>query len=111
AFGGSCLPKDLRAVTYEARTLDLELPLLRSVLESNKLQVQKVIRMLMAQKGRKLGFMGLSFKGGTDDLRESPIVEVIESILGKGFTVQIYDRHVSLSRLIGANKAYIEREI
>jgi GDP-mannose 6-dehydrogenase len=111
AFGGSCLPKDLRAVTHEARTLDLELPLLSAILDSNKLQVMKVVRSLMEHKGRSLGFLGLSFKGGTDDLRESPIVEVIEAMLGKGFTVRIYDRHVLLARLIGANKEYIEKEI
>jgi len=90
AFGGSCLPKDLRALNHEARSLDLELPLLRSILESNKLQVLKVIRKLAEFKGRKLGFLGLSFKGGTDDLRESPIVEVIESMLVKCFAVKIY---------------------
>jgi len=111
AFGGSCLPKDLRALNHEAHTLDLELPLLRSILESNKLQVLKVIRTLVGFKGRSLGFLGLSFKGGTDDLRESPIVEVIEAMLGKGFTVQIFDRHVSLAKLMGANKEYIEKEI
>jgi GDP-mannose 6-dehydrogenase len=111
AFGGSCLPKDLRAIIHEAKTQDLEVPLLSAVLESNKLQVLKVIRQLLKHKGRKLGFLGLSFKGGTDDLRESPIVEVIEAMLGKGFAVRIYDRHVSLARLTGANKEYIEREI
>ena len=92
AFGGSCLPKDLRAVTYEARTLDLELPVLGAILDSNKLQILKIIRMLMEHKGKTLGFLGLSFKGGTDDLRESPIVEVIEAMIGKGFSVRIYDR-------------------
>jgi GDP-mannose 6-dehydrogenase len=111
AFGGSCLPKDLRALNHEAHALDLDLPLLRSILESNKLQVSKVIRKLTEYKGRKLGFLGLSFKGGTDDLRESPIVEVIEAMLGKGYAVQIYDRHVSTARLMGANKEYIEKEI
>jgi len=111
AFGGSCLPKDLRAVNYEARTLDLQLPVLGSILESNKLQVLRVIRKLMEFKGRTLGFLGLSFKGGTDDLRESPIVEVIEAMLGKGYVVRIYDRYVSLARLVGANKDYIEKEI
>jgi GDP-mannose 6-dehydrogenase len=111
AFGGSCLPKDLRALTHEARSLDLDLPLLKSILDSNKVQILKVIRKLMEFKGRSLGFLGLSFKGGTDDLRESPIVEVIEAMLGKGFAVRIYDRHVSLARLMGANKEYIEKEI
>jgi GDP-mannose 6-dehydrogenase len=111
AFGGSCLPKDLRALNQEARTLDLDLPLLRSILDSNRLQVARVIRKLMQYKGRRLGFLGLSFKGGTDDLRESPIVEVIEAMLGKGYAVRIYDRHVSMARLMGANKEYIEKEI
>jgi GDP-mannose 6-dehydrogenase len=111
AFGGSCLPKDLRALTYEARMLDLEMPLLSSVLESNRAQVTRVMRKLMEFKGRRLGFLGLSFKGGTDDLRESPIVELVESLIGKGFDLSIYDRHVSLAKLMGANKEYIEREI
>lgn len=111
AFGGSCLPKDLRALTHEAQALDLELPLLASILESNELQVARIIKKLTEYKGRSLGFLGLSFKGGTDDLRESPIVEVIEAMLGKGYRVKIYDRHVSLARLMGANKEYIEKEI
>ena len=111
AFGGSCLPKDLRAVNHEAHAMDLRLPVLGSILESNHLQIMKVIRKLQEFKGRRLGFLGLSFKGGTDDLRESPIVEVIETMLGKGFDVRIYDRHVSLARLLGANKEYIEKEI
>jgi GDP-mannose 6-dehydrogenase len=111
AFGGSCLPKDLRAVLHEAKTLDLKLPLLSAVLDSNQLQIAKVIRELGKHKGKILGFLGLSFKGGTDDLRESPIVEVIESMLGKGYAVRIYDRHVAVARLIGANKEYIEKEI
>lgn len=111
AFGGSCLPKDLRAVTHEAKAHDLEVPLLRAILESNQLQILKVVHSLMLFKGKKLGFLGLSFKGGTDDLRESPIVEVIETMLGKGFSVRIYDKHVSLARLMGANKEYIEKEI
>jgi len=111
AFGGSCLPKDLRALTHEARMLDLEMPLLSSVLESNRAQILRVMRKLTEYKGRSLGFLGLSFKGGTDDLRESPIVELIELLIGKGFSIRIYDRHVSLARLMGANKEYIEREI
>lgn len=111
AFGGSCLPKDLRAMAYEAKKHDLELPVLGSVLASNRLQVEKVIKKLMEFKGRRIGFLGMSFKGGTDDLRESPIVELIESLIGKGFEVRIYDRHVSLARLTGANKEYIEKGI
>ena len=111
AFGGSCLPKDLRALNHEARARDLVLPVLGSILESNRLQLNKVVRKLTEFKGRTLGFLGLSFKGGTDDLRESPIVEVIEAMIGKGFAVRIYDANVSLARLMGANKAYIEKEI
>jgi GDP-mannose 6-dehydrogenase len=111
AFGGSCLPKDIRALNYEARVLDLETPLLGSLLESNKVQVLKVVNKLREFKGRGIGFFGLSFKGGTDDLRESPMVEIIEAMLGKGFRVRIYDRYVSIGRLMGANKEYIEKEI
>ena len=111
AFGGSCLPKDLRAINYEAKLRDVELPLLSAILESNKKQILKVINKLLSYKGRSLGFLGLSFKHGTDDLRESPIVEVIESMIGKGFRVRVYDRHVSIARLLGTNKEYIEQEI
>ena len=98
-------------MTHEARTLDVDLPMLSTILDSNKQQVAKVIRLLMEQKGKKLGFLGLSFKGGTDDLRESPIVEVIEAMIGKGFAIRIYDKNVSIARLMGANKEYIEKEI
>jgi len=111
AFGGSCLPKDLRAITYESQLLDVDLPLLNSIFSSNKRQILKVVNKLMEYKGRTLGFLGLSFKGGTDDLRESPLVEVVETMLGKGFQVRIYDRNVSMARLMGANKEYIEKEI
>lgn len=111
AFGGSCLPKDLRAINYEARTLDVDTPMLNALLDSNKRQILKVVNKLREFKGRSLGFLGLSFKAGTDDLRESPLVEVIETMLGKGFVVRVYDRYVSLGQLMGANKEYIEREI
>lgn len=111
AFGGSCLPKDLRAITYEAKTLDIDTPVLNAILDSNKRQTLKVVNKLIEYKGRTLGFLGLSFKGGTDDLRESPIVEVIEMMLGKGFNIKIFDRNVSIAKLIGANKEYIEKEI
>jgi GDP-mannose 6-dehydrogenase len=111
AFGGSCLPKDLRALTYHARSLDVSTPLLDSILASNKKQIERLITLLQEYKGRSLGFLGLSFKHGTDDMRESPILEVIETMIGKGFHVGIYDEFVSIARLVGANKDYIEREI
>jgi GDP-mannose 6-dehydrogenase len=111
AFGGSCLPKDLRAINFEARSHNLDTPMLNSLLDSNKRQVSKVVNKLRDYKGKKLGFLGLSFKGGTDDLRESPMVDLIETMLGKGFAVRIFDPYVSLGRLLGANKDYIEREI
>jgi GDP-mannose 6-dehydrogenase len=111
AFGGSCLPKDVRALTSRARELDIPTPLLDSLLPSNRQQIQQVIDILLDWKVRKLGFLGLSFKGGTDDLRESPIVEVVETLLGKGYDVKIYDSNVSLAKLFGANKEYIEKEI
>jgi GDP-mannose 6-dehydrogenase len=111
AFGGSCLPKDLRAITHEARSLDVEVPMLNAVLESNSRQISRVTNKLAGYKGRSLGFLGLSFKGGTDDLRSSPIVETVETMLGKGFEIRIFDQHVSLAKLMGANKEYIEKEI
>ena len=111
AFGGSCLPKDLRALTYHARSMDIPTPLLDSILVSNKKQIERVTTLLQGYKGRSLGFLGLSFKHGTDDLRESPILEVIETMIGKGFRVGIYDEFVSIARLVGANKEYIQKEI
>jgi GDP-mannose 6-dehydrogenase len=111
AFGGSCLPKDLRALTYHARSMDIPTPLLDSILVSNRKQIEHVTALLQKYKGRSLGFLGLSFKHGTDDLRESPILEVIETMIGKGFRVGIYDEFVSIASLVGANKEYINKEI
>ena len=111
AFGGSCLPKDLRALAYRAKELDVPTPLLDSLLRSNALQVRRVVDQLLTWRARKVGFLGLAFKGGTDDLRESPVVEVVETMIGKGYDVRIYDPNVSLARLFGANKEYIEKEI
>lgn len=111
AFGGSCLPKDVRALTYKARTLDLELPLLNSVLPSNQQQVQKGLKMIMDKGRHKVGILGFSFKAGTDDLRESPLVDVIEHLIGKGYELRLYDRNVNLAALTGANQDYILNHI
>ena len=111
AFGGSCLPKDLRALTYKARGLDLNLPILNAILRSNELQVERGIRMVSEKGYKKVGFLGFSFKAGTDDLRESPIVELIERMLGKGYDIRIYDRNVNLASLVGANRDYILNHI
>lgn len=107
AFGGSCLPKDLRALNYKGRSLDLELPILESILPSNRLQVQHGIDMVLGKNKKRVGFLGYSFKAGTDDLRESPVVEMIERLLGKGFDIKIYDKNVNLASLVGANRDFI----
>jgi GDP-mannose 6-dehydrogenase len=111
AFGGSCLPKDLRAFTYKARGLDIDLPILNAILPSNALQIERGLRMIMEKGNKKVGVLGFSFKPGTDDLRESPMVEVIERLLGKGYEICIYDRNVKLASLVGANREYILNRI
>lgn len=111
AFGGSCLPKDVRAVTYQGRLLDVDTPVLSAVLASNRVQIDHALSMVYATGKRRIGLMGLSFKEGTDDLRESPIVTLAERLIGKGYEVLIFDRNVKLASLVGANKDYILNHI
>ena len=111
AFGGSCLPKDVRGLSYLAKSNDLNLPLIDSLLESNRIHVQRAIDMVLSHGNKRIGILGISFKGNTDDLRESPMVDVVEALLGKGYDVRIYDRNVHLAKLFGANKEYINNKI
>lgn len=111
AFGGSCLPKDLRGLAYKAKQLDIETPVLSATLESNQRQIDRAYELIAAAGRKRVGVLGLAFKSGTDDLRESPMVTLIEKLIGKGFEVAIFDREVQSARLIGANREFIEREI
>ena len=107
AFGGSCLPKDLRGLIYRARQLDLELPLLNSVLPSNEAHISRAFQRVTESKARKVGVFGLSFKPNTDDLRESPGVALIERIIGKGYDVKIYDPYIQLDAIYGSNQEFL----
>ncbi len=111
AFGGSCLPKDLRAISHLAHTFDVAVPVLDGILISNEKHKKRVLDLVVAQGKKNIGVLGLSFKEDTDDLRESSTVELLERLIGRGFKVCIYDRNVSLARLTGANKLFIEQEL
>ncbi len=111
AFGGSCLPKDLRALVYRANQLDVNPPMLGSVLRSNKEQIGKAVELIASYGKRRIGLLGLSFKAETDDLRESPLVELAETLIGKGYALSIFDRNVDYARVHGANRDYINSKI
>jgi GDP-mannose 6-dehydrogenase len=111
AFGGSCLPKDLRALAYQAKIHDLELPIMSSILPSNEMQVARGLQLIMDKGHKRIGVLGFSFKAGTDDLRESPIIEVIERLLGKGHDLRIFDKNVNIASLVGANRDFILNRI
>ena len=111
AFGGSCLPKDVRALRHQGRDLDLDLPLLDAILSSNAQQLDRTLQLVIEAGSRQVGVLGLAFKAGTDDLRESPMVEVVERLIGKGYDIRIYDANVNLAKLVGANRSYILEQI
>jgi GDP-mannose 6-dehydrogenase len=107
AFGGSCLPKDVRALNHKAKSLDLEMSIIGNILPANQQQIERGLSMIISKGNKKVSVLGFSFKAGTDDLRESPLVEVIERLIGKGYDLRLYDRNVSMASLTGANKDYI----
>jgi GDP-mannose 6-dehydrogenase len=111
AFGGSCFPKDLRALTYQAKIHELQLPILTSILPSNEVQITRGLQMIIEKENTRVGILGFSFKAGTDDLRESPVIEVIERLIGKGYDLRIYDKNVNIARLVGANRDFILNRI
>jgi GDP-mannose 6-dehydrogenase len=111
AFGGSCLPKDVRALLYKAKTLDLSLPILASILPSNQLQIERGVQAVVDKGNKRVGILGFSFKAGTDDLRESPMVELTERLIGKGYDLRVYDRNVHMAAIHGANRDYILNRI
>jgi GDP-mannose 6-dehydrogenase len=111
AFGGSCLPKDLRTLVYRARQLGVEIPVLESVLPSNRAHVDAVLRRVQQIRAKRIALLGVAFKPGTDDLRESPMLELAERLIGKGYEIVIHDEYVNLGRLIGANREYVEKAL
>jgi GDP-mannose 6-dehydrogenase len=111
AFGGSCLPKDVRALQYRAKEVDVELPVISQILPSNRMQIQQAFDQIIETGKKRIGLLGFSFKAGTDDLRESPMVILAEQLLGKCLKLCIYDKNVSLAKLVGSNKEYIEKQI
>jgi GDP-mannose 6-dehydrogenase len=111
AFGGSCLPKDLRALSYTAKMRDLDLPILASILPSNEMQISRGLQLILKNGHTRVGILGFSFKAGTDDLRESPLIEVIERLIGKGYDLRIYDKNVNIASLVGANRDFILNRI
>ena len=111
AFGGSCLPKDLRALSYQAKMHDLQLPILTSILPSNEMQIARGVQLITEKGHTRVGILGFSFKAGTDDLRESPLIEVIERLIGKGYDLRIYDKNVNIASLVGANRDFILNHI
>ena len=111
AFGGSCLPKDLRALSYQAKMNDLQLPILNAVLPSNEIQIARGLKLIMESGNSRVGVLGFSFKAGTDDLRESPVIELIERLIGKGYDLRIYDQNVNIAALVGANRNFILNRI
>ena len=111
AFGGSCLPKDLRAMLYRSKELDLESPLLHAAIVSNQRQIERAVRMVEATGCKRIGILGLSFKPATDDMRESPAVALVETLIGKGYAIAIFDEELQLARLVGANRKFLEEEL
>ncbi|HEX4762963.1 MAG TPA: nucleotide sugar dehydrogenase [Usitatibacter sp.] len=111
AFGGSCLPKDVRALSYKAKTLDVTVPIINAILPSNQAQIERGIQAVIDKGSKKVGILGFSFKAGTDDLRESPIVELAERLIGKGYDLRVYDANVKIASIHGANREYILNQI
>jgi GDP-mannose 6-dehydrogenase len=111
AFGGSCLPKDVRALAYKAKLLDVKVPIIDAILPSNDEQIERGIRAVTEKASKKVGILGFSFKAGTDDLRESPMVELVERLIGKGYDLRVYDTNVRIASIVGANRDYILNHI